>query len=688
MKLRNLTVVRKTGIKLLAGLLAIGMTFGSPLSVLADEIPIEEGSPVNEDGKERLQARKVEKCDGSDEFVDVSDEVLELIQNGEVKLNEETGYLEDVADGRKVNPETGERVDENVPTDPTKPVDPNPGTTDPKPSEPENPPTPEDPTKPSNPEKPSDSGKDDSDKDMTSGEKDASKSDNAKSEEESGKDTNDSLISRQQIVKLPEIVEDFRFWTVARKYGFAKLKEVSVLEEIPTDNNANIRTVGTIPKKGLFYVLKQVDKDWLYIESGNVRGFVKKSDVYTGTNAQKVLKIYQKRAKRAAKEAGEKYTGIEIVAPTAKETVAPTENKAFTYLRATVNSTVVKKDYALVNDQVGENVLNIRESQNQDAKVIGTLNQGDLCYVLKKVDDNWSYIESGDVRGFVENKYLAQDEKTKEAVTKTGEDNYETAKEIVKPEENKALYYTLTSIKTGTPSGEVRNAILEYASQFVGNPYAWGGTSLTDGADCSGFVQQIYKAFGYDLPRVAEAQSQYGTQIAVEDAEPGDLIFYAKKGHVYHVAIYAGDGKTLEAANEDQGIIQGTVNTADAVWATRVVKDETTLAGGGIAEVNATEDMYGLCLGDFKITYYCACEICCDKETGITATGTPVIEGQTIAVDPSIIPYGSKVIIGGHVFTAEDCGGAIKDKRIDIYVNSHEEALALGTTNATVYLVK
>ena len=142
MKLRNLTVVRKTGIKLLAGLLAIGMTFGSPLSVLADEIPIEEGSPVNEDGKERLQARKAEKCDGSDEFIDVSDEVLELIQNGEVKLNEETGYLEDVADGRKVNPETGERVDENVPTDPTKPVNPNPGTTDPKPSEPENPPTP------------------------------------------------------------------------------------------------------------------------------------------------------------------------------------------------------------------------------------------------------------------------------------------------------------------------------------------------------------------------------------------------------------------------------------------------------------------------------------------------------------------------------------------------------------------
>ena len=85
--------------------------------------------------------------------------------------------------------------------------------------------------------------------------------------------------------------------------------------------------------------------------------------------------------------------------------------------------------------------------------------------------------------------------------------------------------------------------MIEYASQFVGNPYVWGGTSLTNGADCSGFVQQIYKAYGYDLPRVAEDQSQYGTKIPVEDAQPGDLIFYAKNGYVYHVVMYAGDGR-------------------------------------------------------------------------------------------------------------------------------------------------
>ena len=68
--------------------------------------------------------------------------------------------------------------------------------------------------------------------------------------------------------------------------------------------------------------------------------------------------------------------------------------------------------------------------------------------------------------------------------------------------------------------------------------------------------------------------------------------------------------------------------------------------------------------------------------------GTPVVEGQTIAVDPRVIPYGTKVIIGGHIFTAEDCGGVIQGNHIDIYVNNHAEATALGVTNADVFLVK
>ena len=87
------------------------------------------------------------------------------------------------------------------------------------------------------------------------------------------------------------------------------------------------------------------------------------------------------------------------------------------------------------------------------------------------------------------------------------------------------------------------------------------------------------------------------------------------------------------------------------MWATRILEDNEAVVDGGIGEVNATTDMYGTCLGNFKITYYCACEKCCNKADGITATGSRVAEGRTIAVDPSVIPYGTKVIIGGAVIT-------------------------------------
>jgi len=94
-----------------------------------------------------------------------------------------------------------------------------------------------------------------------------------------------------------------------------------------------------------------------------------------------------------------------------------------------------------------------------------------------------------------------------------------------------------------------------------------------------------------------------------------------------------------------------------------------------------------LYLGNYRLTYYCACEICCGKTDGITATGTHATADRTIAVDPSVIPYGSQVLINGHTYTAEDCGCAINGNHIDIYVDTHEEALQLGVSNADIYLL-
>lgn len=100
-------------------------------------------------------------------------------------------------------------------------------------------------------------------------------------------------------------------------------------------------------------------------------------------------------------------------------------------------------------------------------------------------------------------------------------------------------------------------------------------------------------------------------------------------------------------------------------------------------------------LGDFTATHYCSCAKCCGTETGKTATGTQATAERTIAVDPEIIPLGSKVIINNDVsdlipkvYIAEDTGGAIKGNRIDIYCESHQEALELGVKKVKVYLIK
>ena len=93
-------------------------------------------------------------------------------------------------------------------------------------------------------------------------------------------------------------------------------------------------------------------------------------------------------------------------------------------------------------------------------------------------------------------------------------------------------------------------------------------------------------------------------------------------------------------------------------------------------------------LGEFVITHYCACGKCTIDGDSITATGTKAAAGRTIAVDPEVIPYGTIVIIDGHAYVAEDCGGAIKGRRIDIFMESHQEALKAGVRTAEVYLQK
>lgn len=110
----------------------------------------------------------------------------------------------------------------------------------------------------------------------------------------------------------------------------------------------------------------------------------------------------------------------------------------------------------------------------------------------------------------------------------------------------------------GSPSSEVasatRNAVVAYAKQFLGNPYVYGGTSLTSGADCSGFTQSVFGHFGISTGRSSRDQAARGKSIPVSDAKPGDLLFYASGDYINHVAIYIGGGQVIHASNPTTGI--------------------------------------------------------------------------------------------------------------------------------------
>lgn len=132
-----------------------------------------------------------------------------------------------------------------------------------------------------------------------------------------------------------------------------------------------------------------------------------------------------------------------------------------------------------------------------------------------------------------------------------------------------------TTAETSAPETEAQQTsslgaqIASYATQFVGNPYVYGGASLTGGADCSGFTMAVFSHFGISLPHNAAAQSGCGTQVSLSDIQPGDLLFYDNGGGIGHVTIYIGNGQVCHASNERTGITISSISYRNPVCAVR-----------------------------------------------------------------------------------------------------------------------
>lgn len=563
-------------------------------------------------------------------------------------------------------------------------------------------------------------------------------------------DQTETETETEQKIESPKVEQTFRFFQVEKKYAVSKRDDVYLYEK----KNTKSDKVGKINALGVLHILEEDnDGEWYYVESGKARGFIKakyvwadekaeryvkhkkeknietaevlkeayenKAFLHTQTTAYKAvakkkyaltkkrIKIYdsipQEETKNNKKEETEKETQESTASESEKQSSSVTEGEtqdnsakeSETPDSASGESETQESEKKKSTDQKSEKSEDTEK--DQEPEVVGTLEKGGLCYILDDEDQEWSYVESDDVRGFVQTKQLETGKKVKKEIEEKGEDTYALAKAKVKPEDNKACYYTVTSVKEASVSGLIRTSMLEYAKQFLGDPYVWGGTSLTKGADCSGFVQSIYAEFGYSIPRVAEDQAECATKIPVEDALPGDLIFYQRSdGYIYHVVMSTGDGGTIEAHSSATGIIESTVNENDAVWAVRIISNEDTDILDALKKKDMAADYYdnaviaksteyGSYLGKFKLTAYCSCPICCGVWSGgPTASGAMPTIDHTVAM--AGLPFGTELIINGQVYTVEDLGTPYG--HVDIYMNNHQAALQFGVQYSDVYLKK
>lgn len=249
-----------------------------------------------------------------------------------------------------------------------------------------------------------------------------------------------------------------------------------------------------------------------------------------------------------------------------------------------------------------DNHLNIRALPQTDGKILGKMSNNAACEIIT-IEDDWAKVKSGEVEGYVSLDYIlmgdAAIKRAEEVVKLTATVNTDSLKvreepnleapvitlvgnkeelEVVTEEvdgwvgisldgENcyvSAEYVevgmklntaiTMTELLYGEGVSDIRVDICQYAKQFVGNPYVWGGTSLTNGADCSGFVKSIFANFGVKLSRSSNSQVNDGTKITLDEAESGDLIFYARGGRIDHVALYLGGGQVIHASSPSTGI--------------------------------------------------------------------------------------------------------------------------------------
>ena len=307
--------------------------------------------------------------------------------------------------------------------------------------------------------------------------------------------------------KNEEEKDEFILNLVYDRLGVAKVDNWLNIRKEPGEDKT---IIGKLPKNAGCHIYK-INKDgWAKIVSGKVTGWVKAEYLVTDEEAEEY-----------AKEVATRLATVNTT--TLKLRTLPTTGSRVYDLVGIEEEMDVKKE-KLTEKYVQKFIDKLKE-EDKDA-----LDGIDIDAMMADLD-NWVCVTLDSEKVFVSKEFVDISYKLERAVA-VGE---------VKADEANGISST-------------RASMVEFAKKYLGGKYVYGGTSLTNGTDCSGFTMRIYEHFGYSIPRTSSAQANYFTGIKSSEAKPGDLFFYGSNGRVSHVAMYIGDGQVIHASNARTGI--------------------------------------------------------------------------------------------------------------------------------------
>lgn len=251
----------------------------------------------------------------------------------------------------------------------------------------------------------------------------------------------------------------------------------------------------------------------------------------------------------------------------------------WTKIESGITMGYVRNDFLLFGDTAGAyaeetcpkkatvntETLYVRAAQDEGSDCLTMIPEGESYEVIPGDNDvdEWTHIRvDSDIEGYVSSQYVDISYGFSHALSVAEEEEIRLAQEAAE----QARLREMTSYR--------RQEVVNYALQFVGNPYVYGGTSLTNGTDCSGFTMSVYAHFGYGLPRTAAQQMAGLTNVDLSSIQPGDLLFYRdRSGSVGHVTMYIGGGQVVHASSSTTGIIISNIGYRTPCGAARVIWD-------------------------------------------------------------------------------------------------------------------